>query len=300
MNGILNLDKPTGWTSHDVVGFVRRRLGVRRVGHAGTLDPFATGVLLVCVGQATRVAEYLAASTKTYLAIAELGISTDTYDRDGTITARAPVPPLGVGDLVEALTGFEGELEQVPPAFSAIKQGGVPAYRRARRGEEVIIPARRVRIHAIRLLDWQPPHATFEVACDPGTYIRSIAHDLGQALGCGAILTELTRTRSGAFRVEDAITPDLLAEAAAHGQAAVHLHPLQDALRDLTPVPVAPSDVQRLAQGQAVEGDPSAIDRATGYAVGPEGDVHAILRYDAAVRLWRPVKVFISSPTGEG
>ncbi len=128
MDGILNVDKPAGWTSHDVVGFLRRRLGVKKMGHAGTLDPFATGVLVVCVGQATRVAEYLTASVKSYRAVAELGFTTDTYDVDGAEQSRAPIPPLGEDDLRRALTAFEGEIEQYPPAYSAIKQDGVPAY----------------------------------------------------------------------------------------------------------------------------------------------------------------------------
>ena len=161
MNGILNIDKPAGWTSHDVVAWVRRVLREKRVGHAGTLDPMATGVLLVCVGQATRVVEYLTAGQKVYRAEAQLGVTTDTYDADGQVIATAPVPPLTADDLRSALAGFVGEIQQRPPAYSAIKQGGEAAYRKARRGEAVELPARPVTIHGIELLDWDPAASKF-------------------------------------------------------------------------------------------------------------------------------------------
>lgn len=293
-DGILNIDKPTGWTSHDVVGFIRRRLGTRRVGHAGTLDPFATGVLLVCVGQATRVAEYLMASDKTYRAVAELGVITDTYDVDGTVQARAPVPDLSEEALRRALAAFEGDIEQVPPAYSAIKQNGVPAHQRARRGEQVELPSRRVRIHEARLISWLAPHLEFEVTCEAGTYIRSIAHDLGTRLGCGATLVALTRTRSGPFRLEQSVATSDLGDAAA---VEARLRPIRHALYDLTPAPVSDSDIARLLQGQAITAaQPPAT--SIGYALGPDEQVHAILRYDEEHRLWRPVKVFTSQSDG--
>ena len=192
MNGILNIDKPAGWTSHDVVAWVRGVLREKRVGHAGTLDPMATGVLLVCVGQATRVVEYLTAGQKIYRAEAQMGVTTDTYDADGQVVATAPVPSLTADDLRGALAGFVGEIQQRPPAYSAIKQGGEAAYRKARRGEAVELPVRLVMIQGIELLDWDPIAAkcNFEVRCGPGTYIRSLTYDLGQALGCGATLTQ--------------------------------------------------------------------------------------------------------------
>ncbi len=291
IDGILNVDKPAGWTSHDVVGFLRGRLGVKKMGHAGTLDPFATGVLVVCMGQATRIAEYLTASVKSYRAVAELGLTTDTYDIDGAVQTRAPIPPLSEDDLRRTLAAFEGEIEQYPPAYSAIKQDGVPAYRRARRGEQVELPARTVYIHEARLLAWNAPHLEFEVTCEAGTYIRSIAHDLGQELGCGAILVALTRTRSGPFRVEDALRPDALAEAAAAGTLAAYVHPLREALYDLTPVQINAEEATRLTQGQAI-GATQAPAQPIGYALDADAQVRAILRYDADEQLWRPAKVF--------
>jgi len=296
-HGILNLDKPAGWTSHDVVARVRRLLHQRGVGHAGTLDPLATGVLVVCVGQATRVVEYLMAGQKVYRAVARLGETSDTYDIDGAITATAPVPPLTRADLALALAPFVGPILQIPPAYSAIKQDGVPAHRRARRGQVVELAARPVTINRIDLLDWQPPHLTLEVTCGPGAYIRSLTHDLGQALGCGAVLTALTRLRSGSFALADAISLETLAEAAEAGQVARYLHPLRSALTDLTPVPVDPQATAQIAHGQAIP-CPTRPENETGVACGPDGGVLAILAYDAARMQWRPRKVFAADENG--
>jgi tRNA pseudouridine55 synthase len=297
-DGILNIDKPRGWTSHDVVARVRRLLGANlhgrgtfRVGHAGTLDPLATGVLLVCVGQATRVAEYLTAGVKTYRAGVDLGVTTDTYDVEGRATATAPVPALELHDLEHVLSLLTGEILQTPPAYSAIKQEGVPAYRRARRGETVELTPRSVVIHSVELLEWRSPHLVMEIVCDPGTYVRSLAHDLGRVLGCGAVLTELVRLRSGSFTLQDAITLDDLEAAVNAGQVARHLLPLETALAALTPVPVDWQSRDRLLSGQPIPGPAAAADRL-GYAVDPDGAVRAILVYDSSAGLWRPRKVF--------
>jgi tRNA pseudouridine55 synthase len=298
-DGILNINKPRGWTSHDVVAHVRRLLGVRprhgpgttRVGHAGTLDPLATGVLLVCVGQATRVAEYLMTGEKSYRAAVRLGVVTDTYDTDGRVTATAPVPALEREGLQRALAVFSGEILQTPPPYSAIKQDGAPAYRKARRGEPLDLAARRVTIHRVELLDWQSPHLSIEVDCGPGTYIRSLTHDLGQALGCGAVLTDLIRLRSGAFTLQDALTLDALADAIQAGQIATVLFPVEAALGALERVPVDGQGSSRLLNGQSIPG-PAAPDDRAGYAVEPDGSVRAILVYDSSAGLWRPKKVF--------
>jgi len=306
-DGILNINKPRGWTSHDIVARVRRLLGVRphqhrtctgtsgsgttRVGHAGTLDPLATGVLLVCVGQATRVAEYLMAGEKSYRAVAKLGVATDTYDIEGQVIATAPVPPLERQDLERALAAFAGEILQTPPPYSAIKLDGVPAYRRARRGETVQLAPRSAIIHRVELLEWQSPHLTIEVVCDAGTYIRSLTHDLGQALACGAVLTDLTRLRSGSFTLEAAITLDELADAVQTGLVAQHLLPLVSALTALVPLPVEGQFRDRLVNGLPIPG-PAAPEDQLGYAVEPDGAVRAILAYDSLAGLWRPKKVF--------
>jgi tRNA pseudouridine55 synthase len=293
-NGILNIDKPAGWTSHDVVAWVRRVLHEKRAGHAGTLDPMATGVLLVCVGQATRVAEYLMGGEKVYRAEVQLGVVTDTYDADGQVIAAAAVPPLSADDLRPALAGFVGDIWQVPPAYSAIKQDGVAAYRKARRGEAVELAARPVSIYGIELLDWSAPRLTIEVTCGPGTYIRSLAHDLGQALGCGAMLSRLVRLRSSQFTLDDAAGTDDLADACRAGELARYLHPLEAALRHLTRVPVDADQAARLAHGQAIP-CPIAPAVETGYAVDSSRTVVAILAYDPMQVVWRPDKVFVTS-----
>jgi tRNA pseudouridine55 synthase len=298
-NGILNINKPGGWTSHDVVGWVRRVMREKRVGHAGTLDPMATGVLLVCVGQATRVAEYLTAGQKVYRAEAQLGATTDTFDADGQITATATVPALTAADLRAALSGFIGEIQQRPPAYSAIKQEGEAAYRKARRGETVELPARPVRIDAIELSEWDPASAKLKivVTCGPGTYIRSLTHDLGQALGCGAVLTCLTRIRSGQFTIENALELEALAGAVGSGNADRLLHPIETALSSLTRVPVSETEIARLMHGQSIA-CPIAPAAPTGYAVDANATVVAILAYRAEQSAWQPDKVFGTTDSG--
>jgi tRNA pseudouridine55 synthase len=301
-DGILSINKPRGWTSHDVVARVRRLLsappgrsrGAPRVGHAGTLDPLATGVLLICIGHATRLAEYLTAGEKTYRATARLGTVTDTYDIEGRVVANAPVPSLNREDLEGALAAFAGSILQTPPPYSAVKQEGVPAYRRARRGEVVQLTPRSVVIHRRQLLEWRSPDLSIEIVCDPGTYVRSLINDLGQALGCGAVLTELTRLRSGSFTLEAAITPDELAAAVAAGGLAQHLLPLEAALGALAPVPVDAESRDRLVNGLTITG-PAAPAGQLGYALEPDGSVRAILVYDSTAGLWRPKKVFTPS-----
>jgi tRNA pseudouridine55 synthase len=290
--GILNINKPAGWTSHDVVARVRRICEQRTAGHAGTLDPLATGVLLVCVGQATRLSEYLMAGEKVYRALIRLGATTDTYDDAGHVTATAPVPDLSPADLTTALAAFTGDIMQAPPAYSAIKQDGVPLHRRARRGQEVELVPRPVTIRKIELLDWRSPDLSISVTCSPGTYVRSLAFDLGQALGCGAFLAGLVRLRSGNFSIDDAVTLETLAVAAAAGGLAGYLHPLESALGRLTPVPVDETAALRLRHGQPVP-CPVTPDTELGYARLAGGQVLAILRWRSAQ--WWPEKVFATA-----
>ncbi len=288
-DGILNLDKPEGWTSHDVVAWVRRTLRQRSAGHAGTLDPLATGVLLVCLGRATRLAEYLTAGEKVYRAVARLGAATDTYDRTGRVTSAAAVPELDLASLQAALQPFVGEIMQVPPAYSALKQEGVAVYRKARQGETVVLDARPVTVQRIDVRSWQPPDLVLDITCGPGTYIRSLVHDLGRALGCGAHLASLVRLRSGSFTIEGAASLAALGDAAAAGQAGRYVQPMQAALARLTAVPVDDVDAARLAHGQPIPCPaPPAAD--TGYAQAPGGAVLAILRYRDG--RWWPHKVF--------
>src|SRR5579859_1972604 len=195
MDGILNINKPTGMTSHDVVAKVRKLLKQRRVGHAGTLDPAASGVLPICVGQATRVAEYLSESGKAYRATIIFGAVTDTYDSEGIITRTASTNGLTRATIEAILPAMLGSQMQVPPRYSAIKLQGQPAYKRARAGEEITLEARPIVIYSLKVIDWIPPYLTLAIECSKGTYIRSLAHDLGMQIGCYAYLNSLIRTR---------------------------------------------------------------------------------------------------------
>jgi tRNA pseudouridine55 synthase len=212
-DGVLNINKPSGMTSHDVIQKVRRAAQMRRVGHAGTLDPLATGVLVVCLGKATRLVEYLVGRPKTYIATVRLGETTDTYDADGEIMATMPVTATEA-DILTHLQSFRGDIEQIPPMYSAIKRQGQPLYKLARQGIEVEREARPVTIYELELLWCKLPDIGLKVVCSAGTYIRSIAHDLGQNMGCGAHLTTLERTAVGDFRVEEGVDLNALAELA--------------------------------------------------------------------------------------
>jgi tRNA pseudouridine55 synthase len=197
MIGFLVVDKPGGMTSHDVVAHVRRGISLKRIGHTGTLDPMATGVLILCLDEGTRLAEYVTAEQKEYIATVRLGIETDSYDADGRTTVTVDASHINRADFEGALGHFRGDILQTPPMVSAIKQGGVPLHELARAGKTVERAARPVHIYEIELLDWQAPDAVIRVVCSVGTYIRSIAHDLGEMLAVGAHLTTLRRTRVG-------------------------------------------------------------------------------------------------------
>ena len=297
LSGILNVDKPPGMTSHDVVDEVRRLAGQRKVGHAGTLDPMATGVLLVCLGKATRVSEYLMRGRKRYRATILLGVATDTYDAEGEIVSSGGKTDFGRDEIASAMTRFVGQIQQVPPMYSAIKQGGRPLHELARQGKTVERSPRSVEIDSITLLDWSPPELSIEVICSPGTYIRSLAHDLGEHLGSGAHLSALVRLRSGRFDLSDATSLDRLAEAFEHGQEDQHLLALDEAFLDWPAAIVGAEAARRIAHGQAVDlqlspGSEEDGDRLA-RAYDPEGEFLAIMVHDSASGLWRPKKVFV-------
>lgn len=212
IDGILVIDKPVGITSHGVVQRVRRWAGQRRVGHLGTLDPLATGVLPIALGEATKLSQLLTHGEKGYRGTIRLGVETTTYDREGEVLASSDGPWPERAAVEKALERFRGEVEQVPPPYSAVKSGGETAYRRARRGERVALEPRAVTFHRIELLAYDPPDLEIEVLCSAGTYLRSMAHDLGALLGTFAHLAELVRTRSGPFTIEQAVPLDELDE----------------------------------------------------------------------------------------
>jgi tRNA pseudouridine55 synthase len=290
--GILNVNKPGRMTSHDVVNTIRRLSGQRRIGHAGTLDPMATGVLIVCAGWATRLSEYLMEGRKRYRATVRFGVSTDTYDADGAMVGEERPVALSGAELRMTLAEYEGVIEQTAPAYSAVKQDGVPLYRLARRGDSVNPPVRRVEIHELTLLEWNSPAATLDVVCSKGTYIRSLAHDLGERFGCGAHLTALVRTASGPFRLEDAASMTDLAEAFAAGDIQRLVYPLGLALPDMAIVTVDVEQQARIQHGQYVEGLPSQPGRNLALGVSAAGELLAILRYQVEQRRWQPTKVF--------
>jgi tRNA pseudouridine55 synthase len=248
MDGILNLLKPPGMTSHDVVSVVRRVLGIKKVGHTGTLDPGVAGVLPICVGRATRLAEFIAGEDKAYRAEITFGVTTDTQDSFGQVTGDADASHLGKGDVAYAITKFQGEIMQVPPMVSAVKVDGKRLYELAREGVEVERAARPVTIHKLQLLDFRPgthPVAFVDVVCSKGTYIRTLAADLGQALGVGAHMSYLVRTRSGPFTLPEASTLEELAA----GQAPM-LTPAA-ALGAMPRATVPSAAVERLKHGVA-------------------------------------------------
>jgi tRNA pseudouridine55 synthase len=300
LDGVLVVAKPAGPTSHDIVALVRRLTGVRRVGHGGTLDPFAAGVLPIFLGHATRVVEYHLADTKEYRADVIFGARSTTDDLDGELTPAETAAPDRAG--VEAALGaFRGEIEQVPPDYSAVRVAGRHAYELARHGEKPELRSRRVTIHAVDLIGWDDrepsrPIATLHVRCSAGTYIRAIARDLGEALGSGAYLAALSRTASGPFRLEAAHSLEKVREALANGKTKTLLLPPDVGLEAFPRVSLATDDLGALARGQVVR------HRAgEGLAAGPQGllrvvDGHgrlaAIARLEGG-RLY-PEKVFVS------
>lgn len=249
--GILLVDKPVGPTSHDVVDIARRALGIRKVGHTGTLDPFASGLLVVCYGKATRIAEFLVGLDKAYEAVAELGVSTDTLDHLGEVTAEDDEWLSVDSDAVRrALGRLRGKRLQLPPSYSAIKVGGTPAHRRVRRGEEVALEPRPVRIDSLELDWYRPPELGVTVVCSSGTYVRSLAREMGEELGTGCHLKALRRTRVGPLSVESAATLDELRSRQVPATAQVGW---RAALAHLPEFQVSRADARRLAMGQAVE-----------------------------------------------
>jgi tRNA pseudouridine55 synthase len=212
LEGVLLVDKPGAYTSHDVIARLRGKLRMRKIGHAGTLDPMATGLLIVLVGKATRVSQFIISLDKEYEGTVELGKTTDSQDADGEVRETRPVPPLTEAEVRAAMAGFLGDQYQLPPMFSAIKIGGVPLYKKARQGEEVEREPRFIRVMSWDLLRFASPRLDFRLRCTKGTYVRTLGHDLGTKLGCGAHLTALRRTATDRFHVSQALTLDQIQE----------------------------------------------------------------------------------------
>lgn len=305
ISGLLNINKPKGITSHDVVARVRKLTGQRRAGHAGTLDPMAAGVLLVCLGQATRLIEYLMAGRKQYRATICFGVTTDTLDSEGRLVATGDPANLTESRLRDLLPTFLGEIEQIPPLFSALKKEGQPLYKLARMGQRVEVAPRRVTIDSLAWVSWRPPQLTLDITCSPGTYIRSLARDLGQAAGTGAHLAELTRLASGNWRLADAVSLGQLESETAADKTAwqKYLYPPDRAVAHLPKVTLTEEAVSHVRHGRRVELNTLAIGSATLRAQAvrpalvraytPGGDFLAILTpVQSNDKLWQPKKVF--------
>jgi tRNA pseudouridine55 synthase len=305
VSGVLVVDKPVGLTSHDVVQIIRRGTGIRRAGHTGTLDPRASGVLVVLVGPAVRLSEFVSASDKRYQATIRLGSSTDTFDSEGHVVYKpnlVSVDSISEDLFQETLDQFVGEIEQVPPPFSAVKVQGRKAYDMAREGEEVNLAPRKIHVYSLEMLEWEPPEAVVDVFCSSGTYVRSLANDLGQALGCGGHLVGLRRTKSGRFTLRDAVPLRRLQEAFSMGNWYKYLIPAAEALADWRAVELDADQVELVRHGHRVLATYEDLDEeeqgsSKGWARGisEQGDLVALLELDAEKMEWQPRKVFFSS-----
>lgn len=292
ISGVLVVDKPVGLTSHDVVQIVRKGTNIRRAGHTGTLDPRASGVLVILIGPAVRLSEYVSASDKRYQAVVRLGATTDTYDAEGRVTSSAPVT-VTEDQFENALQQFIGEIEQVPPPYSAVKVKGRKAYEMAREGEEVELQPRKIKVYNLELLEWAPPEAVIDVYCSSGTYVRSLAHDLGEVLGCGAHLVGLRRTKSGRFTLRDAVPLRKLREAFELGTWYQYLIPAADALSDWPALELTHEQVEAVRHGHRVPGDPPE-NNTWARGVSEQGELVALLEWVPEANEWQPRKVFFS------
>ena len=290
LHGILNVNKPAGLSSHRVVHTIRQAGNLARVGHAGTLDPMATGVLLICIGQAVRVSEYLIDHDKKYRARVRLGIATDTYDATGTIVAQREVN-VTREQVLTTLQSFVGKLAQLPPAYSAIKKDGVPHYKLARRGVLVETQPRDVEIYSIAVREIALPDIEFEVHCSKGTYIRSLAHDLGEKLGCGGHLTALTRLAVGNFSLDDALPLDQVCHALADDSIERHLIPMDEALLEFEAIVVDPPTAKQIQNGIPLNCE-RTFDSALLRAYSTNGEFIALMERGKEPGTWKPKKVF--------
>lgn len=297
ISGVLVVDKPVGMTSHDVVQVIRNGTGLRRAGHTGTLDPRASGVLVILVGPAVRLSEYVSASDKRYQAIIRLGSTTDTFDAEGKFTRSNQPVNVTEAQFEEVLQSFIGEIEQTPPPYSAVKVQGRKAYEMARQGEEVDLTPRKIQVHHLEVLEWAPPEVVVDVHCSSGTYVRSLANDLGEKLGCGAYLVGLRRTKSGRFSLRDATPLRKLQEAFTAGNWYQYLIPAAEALGDWPAIELSPDEVEAVRHGHRVkvkEGNTEAKVRG----VSTQGELVALMEIATAEdgsSEWQPRKVFFTS-----
>jgi tRNA pseudouridine55 synthase len=294
ITGALVIDKPVGMTSHDVVKIVRNGTGIRRVGHTGTLDPRASGVLVVLIGPAVRLSEFLSASDKRYQASLRFGVATDTYDTEGKqVGETKSVDHIKEEDFQQLLKEYEGKIEQVPPAYSAVKVNGEKSYNLARKGEAVELKARMIDVYTLELLEWDPPEAVIDVYASSGTYVRSLANDLGNDLGVGAHLSGLRRTKNGQFTLRDAVRLQDLKESFEVGDWYKQLIPAAETLADWHTLELSPEDSEKIKFGKRIPAEPGSEGWARG--LSEQGDLIALLEVVEGEDLWQPRKVFITT-----
>ena len=302
-NGFVNLYKPVGITSMDALRQVKRITGQRnKMGHGGTMDPLARGVLPVCFGQATRLMDFVVGGRKRYKMEVALGVSTTTYDAEGETVDTRSLDGITREQVEEAIPSFIGVIDQLPPVYSALKVQGQRMYKLARAGVEFEREPRPVEIYDVRLVEFAPPKLILEVDCGKGAYMRSLAHDLGETLGCGGHVVDLVRLSTGRFHADESITPVQLEEAAAETEGwEKHLHPIDWVLKDLRSVSVGKQAENFLRNGQAVSLAPQFMDTAyleAFRAYSSDGRFLALVRFDRPANSWRPVKVFqLDSPS---
>ena len=316
VSGILNLNKPIDCTSFDMVKRVRRLSREKKVGHGGTLDPLASGVLPICLGRATRVSEFLANSSKTYHAVVKFGVVTDTYDAEGSITEERDASHLTLDVVEEALVPFRGIIMQEPPMYSALKHEGKRLYELAREGITVDRPKRETAVHKLEITNWDPPYATIYVDCGRGTYVRSLAHDIGQDLEVGAHLTELVRLRTGPFDIRDSVTPEEFEEAVSNGTWEDLIFPTDFAMTNMPaaildrkgeraatngqPIPVSYPDYNKIttaaAQLSNAFREPGELILCRAYSL--DGRFLAVISAPTPKGPWSPKRVFAPQEDG--
>jgi tRNA pseudouridine55 synthase len=294
LDGILNIDKPGGRTSFSIVAEVKRLCHERHVGHAGTLDPLATGVLPILLGKATRVAEYLLDLKKTYLAEVEFGSQTDTGDAEGNVIFRGDTSPLSRDQIDLVLPEFRGQIRQTPPMFSALKYHGRPLYKYAREGTIIERKDRTVEIYSLELLDWSSPIGAFQISCSHGTYIRTLGEDIGKALGCGAHLKTLVRTEYGPFSVKDAVSLEVLQNAVNQGTVLSLLHPPDSVMQHFPTLKADQALSEDIRHGKSIKYE--IIEASAGNhcrAYNLDGSFLGVLRFNSEKGEWQPRKIFV-------
>jgi tRNA pseudouridine55 synthase len=291
ISGVLVVDKPLGLTSHQVVQVIRRGTNIRRAGHTGTLDPRASGVLVVLLGPAVRLSEYISAEDKRYQATIKLGQKTDTYDADGKFTEETEAI-VTMEQFEEALKDFVGEIQQVPPPFSAVKVNGRRAYEMARKGEEVELEPRTINVYSLEVSEWNFPEVVIDVHCSSGTYVRSLAHDLGEKLGCGGYLTGLRRSKSGRFSLKEAVPLRKLNESFEANAWYQYLIPAAEALAEWPSITLSSDEVELVKHGHRIsreEGSDAMVR-----AITDQGELVALMQYDSEKKEYQPKKVFFA------